>query len=84
MHIPAWNFEWQMMYGYDAPFEDLPALSPGERLVVQCTYDNTLNNPFVQQMLADEGLSEPIDVTLGEETTDEMCLAMLGAVAERP
>lgn len=46
-----------------------------------CTYDKTLANPRLAELLAEEGLTEPVDVLLGEETTDEMCLAMLGLVA---
>lgn len=80
--IPQWDFDWQMLYRFDAPFDSLPTVGPGDRLVVTCTYDNTLANPRLAELLAEEGLSEPVDVLLGEETTDEMCLAMLGLVAE--
>ncbi|MEN0060731.1 MAG: hypothetical protein AAGA48_01205 [Myxococcota bacterium] len=78
LNIPDWDFDWQMLYRYDAPFDALPEIRPGDRLVVRCTYDNTLDNPEVATLLAEEGLTEPIDVELGEATTDEMCLTMLG------
>ncbi len=80
--IPEWDFDWQLLYRYDAPLADLPVLAPGERLVVRCTYDNTLDNPKVAELLAEQGLEQPIDVRLGEQTTDEMCLAMLGVIPE--
>ncbi|MEM6927725.1 MAG: hypothetical protein AAF602_12400 [Myxococcota bacterium] len=81
--IPEWDFDWQLLYRYDAPLGDLPTISPGDRLVVRCTYDNSLDNPEVAALLGEQGLTEPIDVTLGEQTTDEMCLVMLGVVPAR-
>ncbi len=75
LQVPAWNFNWQRMYSYDAPIEQLPTVVPGDKLTVQCTYDNTTGNPFMAQALADQGLSAPHDVSLGETTLDEMCLA---------
>jgi hypothetical protein len=44
---------------------------------VSCTFDNTLDNPGVRALLEDEGEDAPFDVTLGEETRDEMCLALV-------
>jgi hypothetical protein len=49
---------------------------------VRCTYDNTLDNPFVRRMLMELGLQEPIEVTLGEQSLDEMCLGVFGVVPE--
>jgi len=45
---------------------------------MRCTYDNTLDNPDVRRALAEQGLDEPIDVHLGEEALDEMCLGLFG------
>jgi hypothetical protein len=73
----AWDFDWQRIYLYDTPLESLPQLYPGDKIKVRCRYDNTMNNPGVQRALSDEGLLAPIDVQLGEETTDEMCLTLL-------
>jgi len=50
---------------------------------VRCTYDNVLTNPGVAEMLAEVGLDAPQDVSLGEGTLDEMCLAGVG-IAVRP
>jgi hypothetical protein len=41
-------------------------------------YNNTMSNPGVLEMLAELGLSEPVDVSLGEATGDEMCLTGIG------
>ena len=45
---------------------------------MRCTYDNTLNNPGVVEALGQQGLEEPVEVRLGEETLDEMCLGIYG------
>jgi hypothetical protein len=71
----GWNFDWQRTYQYDAPLDRLPSVQAGDVLDIQCKWDNTIQNPFVQRMLADSGLPpQPIDITLGEQTTNEMCL----------
>ncbi|HUQ07094.1 MAG TPA: hypothetical protein VM261_31600 [Kofleriaceae bacterium] len=82
VNVPRWNFDWQRTYQYDAPMADLPALQNGDTLVVRCSYDNSLGNPFVRRALEEMGLQEPIDVLLGEESLDEMCLGIFGVVVE--
>jgi hypothetical protein len=37
-----------------------------------------MGNQFVQSALAEQGLSAPRDVRLGEATLDEMCLGIFG------
>ncbi|MES2644395.1 MAG: hypothetical protein V4850_33220 [Myxococcota bacterium] len=76
----GWDFDWQRTYAYDAPIEELPKGRGGDTLWMQCHYDNTLANPGVQRALADAGLDEPIDVTLGEGSLDEMCIGIVGLV----
>jgi len=78
----SWDFNWQRAYPYDAPYEDLPVLRGGDTLHLRCTYDNTLDNPGTVTALQDAGLSEPVDVYLGEETLDEMCLGVFGIIYE--
>ena len=78
VHTPAWDFNWQRGYQFDASIDDLPKLSGGDLLRLECHYDNSLKNPFVVQALEDQGLSAPQVVTLGEETLDEMCLGAIG------
>ena len=84
VNVPRWNFDWQRAYQYDASFDTMPMVSPGDTIDVRCTYDNTLANPFVQRALHDAGLSAPIDVFLGEQTLDEMCLGIFGLVFDAP
>ncbi len=80
----AWNFDWQRTYIYDAPLAELPTLRPGDVIDLQCTWDNTLDNPFVQRALADAGLVAPIDINLGESSLDEMCLEIFGFAIDAP
>ncbi len=78
LHNPAWDFGWQRFYTFDVPIADLPTAKAGDTLKIRCRYDNTKSNPFVAQALADRNMSEPVEVLLGEETLDEMCLAPVG------
>ncbi len=85
VQTPAWNFEWQRWYVYDEPeITKLPFLGPGDTLDLRCTYDNSLDNPFVLKALQEQGLDEPVDVYLGDETLDEMCLAVLVLIYKFP
>jgi len=79
-----WNFDWQRTYIYDAPLEQLPSLKPGDVIDLQCKWDNTIANPFVQRALEDAGLVAPIDVNLGEQSLDEMCLEIMGFSIDAP
>jgi hypothetical protein len=76
LQTPRWDFNWQRLYAYDVDLEDVPRVNAGDDLYIRCTYDNSLGNPFVAKALAEQGLSEPKDVFLGEETLDEMCLGV--------
>lgn len=78
VQTPTWDFNWQRAYSYDAPIDEVPQLRGGDTLRLRCTYDNTLDNPGVLAALSDAGLDEPIEVKLGEETLDEMCLGVFG------
>jgi hypothetical protein len=80
INVRDWDFDWQRTYTYDAPIDRLPTLGNGDKVTLRCTYDNTEANPFVRRMLLEEGLPEPVDVSLGEQTTDEMCIAIMGLV----
>jgi hypothetical protein len=55
LNIPRWNFHWQGMYN----LKQAEVLNPGDKLKVECHYDNTTSN----------------DMNWGEGTSDEMCLA---------
>lgn len=76
IQTPEWDFNWQRAYFFEGAVEDMPKIYLGDSLTMRCTYDNSLNNPFVRQALDAQGLEEPVDVVLGEETLDEMCLGV--------
>lgn len=78
IHTPKWDFNWQRVYDYDAPIEELPVIGPGDELHMRCNYNNTVDNPFVAQALYEQNQMFPLDVELGEETLDEMCLGLFG------
>jgi len=84
LHTPNWDFDWQQFYFYDAAADNAPILSPEDELWLECTFDNSLDNPAVQKALAESGLSDPIDVGLGEGSLDEMCLVVMGEVFDVP
>ena len=79
-----WNFDWQRTYAYDAPLDQLPSVAPGDIVDLKCSWNNTFENPFVQRMLTDSGLGAPIDVSLGEQTTNEMCVEIFGLSVPAP
>jgi hypothetical protein len=80
VETPKWDFNWQRWYVYDTDIASLPTVTAGDKLHMHCEYDNTKENPFVAKALADQSLSEPKDVVLGEQTLDEMCLGVAGVL----
>ncbi|WP_433930416.1 hypothetical protein AB3662_40935 [Sorangium cellulosum] len=80
VQTPAWDFNWQRIYSYDAPIDELPKLRSGDRIDLRCTYDNTRDNPALAAQLVEERLPAPRDIALGESTLDEMCVAFLPIV----
>jgi hypothetical protein len=82
LHTPRWDYNWQRFYEYDAPIESSVRLKSGDKIRVRCTYDNSLDNPGVVEALAEVGLTDPIDVHVGEKTLDEMCLAGFGVAVK--
>lgn len=70
-----WDFHWQRMYTYEAPVSKLPALQEGDRIRLRCTYDNSMSNRRLAKELTARGL-QPMDLHLGEQTLDEMCLVI--------
>ena len=61
-------------YAYDRPIAELPTINAGDRVKLRCSYDNTMGNAFVKKALAEQHLTGPQTVHLGEQTLDEMCL----------
>jgi hypothetical protein len=65
--VPDWSFEWQMDYIFKDP---LP-LAAGDSVHVECDYDNS---PSHQPTVDGVKRQQPITVTAGEGSSDEMCL----------
>lgn len=84
VETPRWNPSWQRLYDYDAPLEQLPTITGGDTLWMQCKYDNTLDNPTLRRELEAAGLDAPFDMVLGEDAFEEMCLAFMGVAWEAP
>ena len=84
IETPAWNFNWQRGYAYDGSMDELPSMREGDTLHIRCVFDNTMDNPYVLQALDDQGLRAPVDVPLGEDTLNEMCLAAIGIIYPNP
>lgn len=71
--IRDWDFNWQDQYVYREPVH-LPA---GSQVRVSAIYDNSSTNPANPRM-------PPERVLFGEETNEEMCLAIFQAIAAKP
>ncbi|MEQ1502090.1 MAG: hypothetical protein ABMB14_07655 [Myxococcota bacterium] len=80
IHTPNYRFDFQTEYAYDASEVPLPTVHIGDTIEVRCTYDNSESNPFLPAHLAAAGIDAPHDVYWGEETSDEMCMAIVGLV----
>jgi Ca2+-binding EF-hand superfamily protein len=65
--VPNWDFNWQSRYTYKQPV----TMPKGTTLSLVAHYDNSTGNPRNPN-------SPPKDVTWGEQTTDEMCIAFIG------
>ncbi len=83
LQTPNYSFEWQRGYAYDVEFDQLPTFKAGDLLYLRCTYNNSMSNPYVVEALDELGLDAPVDVFLGDETLDEMCLGVYGIAYPR-
>lgn len=66
IHVPDWNFNWQMTYRFLEPVK----LPRGTMLHLTARFDNSADNPRNPSQ-------PPRPVRRGEGTTDEMCMAFL-------
>ncbi|MBI3875473.1 MAG: ascorbate-dependent monooxygenase [Verrucomicrobia bacterium] len=66
VHVPQWDFGWQMTYAFAEPVK----LPSGSRVNLEAHYDNSAHNPRNPH-------NPPRAMHWGEQTTDEMCLAYL-------
>lgn len=70
--IPAWDFRWQETYWLREPI----AAKAGTKIEIAATFDNSAANP-------NNPTRPPKDVYVGEQTTDEMLYAFLGATSTK-
>ncbi len=83
LDMDQWDFNWQRVFQYDTSIATLPQVRALDELAIKCTYDNSLGNPFVASALKAQGLSQPREVTLGEQTLEEMCLGVFQLLTPR-
>ena len=79
VNVPRYDYNWQQMYAYDASWDELPTISAGDALKVECTYDNSESNVMLEKYLGG-----PVSggVSLGDGTSDEMCLVGVGLACD--
>ena len=75
VHIPRWDFRWQEIYR----FKKLVKIPKGSVIHLECTYDNTADNPFNPN-------TPPKNIfSYGDmKTTDEMMTLMMIFLPYRP
>ncbi|MEM8709601.1 MAG: redoxin family protein [Planctomycetota bacterium] len=73
LEIPAWDFRWQSQYALREPY----FVAKGSRIDARYVYDNSAENP-------NQPVAEPVDVSWGWATTDEMCQLNMTFVAKTP
>ena len=70
--VNDWDFNWQETYAYKQPV----ALPKGTQITMEATYDNSDSNP--------RQANHPARVVRwGEQTTDEMCVCVIGLTMDR-
>ena len=74
IQINDWNFHWQGFYN----FPQLVHLPYGSKIYAHALYDNTTNNP------QNPNQTNPIDVSAGENTTDEMMIVYYAFLPYQP
>ena len=82
LHTPSWDFDWQQFYFYDASSGQAPAIYPGDKLWLECRFNNSLDNPGVLRALQEAGLEQPQDIYLGDGSLSEMCIGVTGQVLD--
>jgi len=66
LDIRDWDFNWQSTYRFEQPL----LMEPGDRIKLECNWDNTRDN----QDIVDGVQQEPKYIEWGDGTGDEMCL----------
>jgi hypothetical protein len=75
LDVPDYNFHYQRSYNLAKPV----AVTPGDKVQVNCTYDPTL-----QQELPALRSTAPHFVTWGDGSSDEMCLGLMETADSLP
>ncbi len=70
IHIKEWDYNWQETYFLKEPMQ----IKAGTRFHVDAWYDNSDKNP-------NNPFNPPRRITVGEQTTNEMCFVFLGGTA---
>lgn len=70
--VKDWEYTWQETYFFDKPIR-APA---GTRFEIEAHYDNSTGNP-------NNPFQPPRDITLGQQTGNEMCTAFLGVTTAK-
>jgi hypothetical protein len=73
LNIEDWDYNWQETYFLKAPLK----LRAGDTLEIEAVYDNSDKNP-------NNPNHPPRAVTFGQQSTNEMCFAFLGATSDGP
>jgi peroxiredoxin len=71
MAVNHWDYNWQEMYFLKEPIQ----VKAGTKFHLEATFDNSDKNPL-------NPFSPPRRVTVGEQTTNEMCFVFLGGYSE--
>jgi peroxiredoxin len=72
INIPEWDYNWQETYFLK---QSIP-VKAGTRFDIEAVFDNSAKNP-------NNPSSPPIDVTFGEQTTNEMLFGFVAATKDR-
>lgn len=75
LDIPVWDFDWQMNYRLATPIR----LESGDRFGLRCRFDNSAGH----QPVIDGEQQPPADLTWGEDTLAEMCMALVYTLPAR-
>ncbi len=71
LDVKKWDYNWQEMYYLKEPIQ----VKSGTRFHIDAHFDNSEKNPLNPS-------SPPIRVTIGEQTTNEMCFMFLGGYSD--
>jgi len=77
LKLKGWDFHWQMEYWFEEPVR----VDSSKNLYLECQYNNSEEFRRELSLEIPGFLPEPVDVTWGEGSTDEMCVANLYVTA---